>query len=124
MSEQKDLTALVISTDGTHKVVTIDRASVLPTLQATVGGYIEAVHGWTVPGYGMPDVTFFLNDEGKILNQPVNTQATALWWVLDPAARGHDHLCGVVVVTGGADGNGDTLSVPRKVIDMVEQVGG
>ncbi|ASR87150.1 hypothetical protein J4T94_gp066 [Mycobacterium phage Krypton555] len=124
MSKQTDLRALVISPDDTMELTDIARDGELRALQGYVGGYIEGVYGWTRdPEQYMADVTFFCNEEGKLRNQPVNVKATALWWSLNADARGVDHLRGVVVVTGGADGNGDTLSVPAKVIEMVERAG-
>lgn len=124
MSNTADLKALVLNPDGTHEVQSIPRVGELRALQGLVGGYIEGVYGWTRdPERHAADVTFFCNEEGKILNQPVNVQATALWWSLNPAARGVDHLRGVVVVTGGADRNGDTLSVPDRVVEVVERAG-
>ena len=42
----------------------------------------------------------------------MNALATKLWWLLNPAAVQQDVLCGPVVLTGGADDNGETLSLP------------
>ncbi|UVF61287.1 hypothetical protein SEA_DUNCANSLEG_124 [Mycobacterium phage DuncansLeg] len=124
MSKQTDLKALVISPDETFELTDIPRDGELRALQGYVGGYIEGVYGWTRdPERYRADVTFFCNEEGKIRNQPVNVKATALWWSLNADAVGVDHLRGVVVVTGGADGNGDTLSIPARVIEMVRQAG-
>lgn len=44
-----------------------------------------------------------------MLGLPDNPTATRLWDALRPGGAGA--LCGVVVVTGGADGDGDTLAV-------------
>lgn len=98
----------------------------LEELQGWVGGYIEAVYGYSTreARASHADVTFYVNEEGKIKNLPANEIATALWWTLNPDAAGVDHLCGVVVVTGGADGNGDTLSVPDRVVAVVERGSG
>ena len=133
MSSEISIQAVVINPDRTHDVVTIPRKTEERTLQTFVGGYIEAVYGWTYiaskpeAGHTDPDqaadVAFFCNEEGKIHNMPENEVATALWWLLNPDARGIDYLRGVVVVTGGANGNGDTVSVPSQVVRMVEQAG-
>lgn len=125
MSKTGTYKALIIRPEESPiETVHISYAGSLRALQTEVGGYIEAVYGWTRhPDSTMPDVTFFLNEEGKIHDLPVNVAATALWWALCPDAVGVDHLRGVVVVTGGADGNGDTLSVPEKVVEMVNRAG-
>ncbi|AGT13119.1 hypothetical protein CROSSROADS_133 [Mycobacterium phage Crossroads] len=116
--------ALVLRPDGTRETVTIPRDhSELRTLQGIVGGYIEGVYGWTSEDAEAFDVTFMVHSEGKLLNQPVNVQATALWWSFNPGARGVDRLRGVVVVTGGADGEGNTLAVPNQVVEVVERAG-
>ncbi|QXO14365.1 hypothetical protein SEA_CHASER_138 [Mycobacterium phage Chaser] len=127
MSSEPTYTALVLHLDGTHDVITVPRRTELATFRALVNGDIEAVYGWTpaaVAGDGAFDVTFYGNDMSRILNQPENVQATALWWSLNPHARGVDHLRGVVVVTGGANQDGDTLSVPERVVEVVRQAGG
>ncbi len=95
----------------------------LTAMQNAVGGNIEAVYGWSSPDAEVFDVTFFCHDEGRILNQPVNWQATTLWWRTNPAMPGVDHLRGVVVVTGGADEDGNTLPVPDTVVEMLERAG-
>ncbi|AEK07139.1 hypothetical protein JOEDIRT_124 [Mycobacterium phage JoeDirt] len=124
MSNETSGKALVINPDGTTETIQFERGSELAKLQGLVGGYIEAVYGYTSAKAEEPDVTLFCNEEGKILNQPVNFMATTLWWSLNRYATGVDHLHGVVVVTGGADRNGDTLPVPGKVAELVEQMGG
>lgn len=91
-------------------------------LRDSVDGTIEAISGWTGdPEQTHPDVTFWGNDEAKLLGLPINEYATRLWWELDKRMVGLDYLSGVVVVTGGADENGDTLPVPDKVIELVQR---
>ena len=117
--------ALILTPEGEVRSETISEQESLNFLQRQVGGYIEAVYGWLGnPTNTGPEVTFFINDEGKILNLPANVAATALWWTLCPEAAGADYLHGVVVVTGGADRDGNTLSVPQQVIGIVERAGG
>lgn len=119
----KEIKALKFSPDGTVEEITLDGKDNLRYLQDAVGGYIQGVYGWT----GDPettdfDVTFFVNEEGKLQSLEPNAKATALWWTLDERMVNEDYLCGVVVVTGGADRNGDTLSVPARVVEQVMRV--
>lgn len=115
--------ALEIHPEGLIREITIDRRESLRILQDTVGGYIEAVYGWTEdPEETAADVTFFINDEGKLTGLPQNRVATALWWAYDERMVDADYLSGVVVVTGGADKNGDTLSVPQEIVEVVKRL--
>lgn len=52
----------------------------LEELQKIVGGYIE-MHplGYLPDGSAM---CMILNEEGKLLNLPVNGKATELWWMI------------------------------------------
>lgn len=75
---------VLIPVDGTPIPVTIDDQ--LTDLQQYVGGYIEAVH---IDEY----VTFWVNEEGIMLDLPVNRLASLL------AQRA---LFGPVVVTGSS----------------------
>lgn len=122
-----DITALKFSPDGTVERIALpkDSAAQLRELQGITGGYIQGVYGWTGdPDTTRSDVTFFVDEEGKLKNLPINTKATALWWTLDRTMVNIDYLCGVVVVTGGADSRGDTVSVPSEVVAEVERVEG
>ena len=86
-------------------------------LQERVGGWIEAVSS------DDGQVTLWMNEEGKLMNLPVNELATTLWHLLSPGMAGVDVLCGAVVVTGGTDDEGDTLSIPDGLLQVLERVG-
>lgn len=94
--------AIVINPDGTTESVDLDTGDELSLLQSAVGGYVQAV-------YPNQATTLWCNEDGKMLGLPVNHTATQLWRTLHPAVT--DVLQGVVVVTGGDDGRGDTLAV-------------
>jgi hypothetical protein len=100
---EKTIQTVIIHTDGVIEEKAMEQGC--KPLQDAVGGFIEAVYSNT------GDTTLWINEEGKLHNMSVNWVATALWWNLDPAARGADILVGPVVVTGGIDEEGYTRSI-------------
>lgn len=94
--------AIVIHPNGVLEVMNIDPTTELSQLQHSVGGYIEAV-------YPNAKTTLWCNEEGARLGLPNNRVASQLWARLQPPAAGV--LRGTVVVTGGSDGRGDSLSI-------------
>jgi len=105
--------ALVITTAGTHEV--IEDIS-LATLQAKVGGWVQAVDLDEV-------VTLWANEEGKLNGLPINDFATALWEVV--FGEGTDIIVGDIVLTGGTDEEGETLGLEEDFIeDLIESLKG
>lgn len=78
-------------------------------LQQRVGGWIEAVS--SADG----EVTLWCNEEGALNGMPMNGFATQLWYMLNPVMAGHGVLHGPVVVSGGTDPEGETLSIPPRL---------
>lgn len=107
--------AIIIQPDGTVQVEELSHGSEgLRTLQVYVGGHIEAVY--SADGR----VTFFCHDEGAIVGRPMNPLATTVWWGLNPAAEQIGQMIrGTVVITGGPDRDGDTLSAPEPLIELL-----
>lgn len=105
---------VTIGIDGSLTSETIDNGCT--PLQERVGGYIEAVSS------DDDQVTLWINEEGKLMGLPVNELGTTLWHVLSPGMAGVDVLCGPVVVSGGTDPEGDTLSIPDGLRHVLEQV--
>ena len=85
----------------------------LGTIQATVGGYVEAVNT------EREGLTLYANDEGKLRGLPLNKRATVLWWLHSPAARGVDVLVGDVAVVGQPDPDGANVGLPEQFMDVV-----
>lgn len=106
------ISAILIPVEGDVEAMEYDRKDGLKTLQDAVGGWIEAVEADS-------QTTLWINEEGKLEGLPINKRATLLWWTLMPAARGYDVLVGDVVVTGGTDSHGNTLSVVKRVKEML-----
>lgn len=77
----------------------------LEALQSKVGGYIQAIP--TDDGR----LTFWMDEDGKSKQLPLNTLATVLLDDKLPGFLNHDYVCGTVVITGGANRNGDTLGL-------------
>jgi hypothetical protein len=109
--------AAIIAVDGATEVLELQED--LKTLQSIVGGWLEAIYG-DHDEHGNPQVVILCNEEGKIHNLPVNHKATALWWAIDPlAAEIGDSIRGAVVVVGGADDEGQMLSIPDHIANML-----
>ena len=106
-------TALIIPADtaAPARVETIDAR--LDTLQALVGGNIEAVSN--------DDWHFYLNEEGKLLGLAPNRRAAHL--VFEGTGVLTDVYCGDVVVLGDTE-DGDEADVPEHLIDLAQQLFG
>lgn len=103
-------TAIVIPDDETQPIgeITWDADDdLLDLFYATIGcRYVE-----TGPAIGDAEGTrlyFWLDEEGKLERRPINPRATALAHALGWSA---DLLVGPVVLTGGADPEGNTLGL-------------
>ena len=77
-------------------IVISDKAQELSKLQEYVGGYIETVVGT----YDGKQCDLIFDEEGKLINKPLNQKATELWQGKD-ARYWQDVLVGDVVVLIG-----------------------
>jgi hypothetical protein len=88
----------------------------LLTLQMAVGGLIEAK---TLEG----DYTLFMNEEGKLMQLPINERATEIWLANFPNFP--DVIVGDVVIAGGTDEEGEQLGLDpdyaKKLLDLFAQ---
>ncbi|SKX21412.1 Domain of uncharacterised function (DUF3846) [Mycobacteroides abscessus subsp. abscessus] len=108
-TQMAKFTAIIIrAEDQLVEFAEFDNNEVKP-MQDAVGGYLQALTVSTPCG----DITFWVNEEGKLLHLPINDAATNLWWFFAPEFTNRDVLVGDAIITGGADGNGDTLGVPK-----------
>ncbi|MFD3814339.1 DUF3846 domain-containing protein [Streptomyces rubiginosohelvolus] len=93
--------ALRIQADGRFELIDWPQpGGTLNTLLAAIG--CRTVDAVTVS----TDLTMWVDDEGIVTGLPVNGGATALYAAHKPP---HQTYHGTVVITGGADSNGDTL---------------
>lgn len=96
--------AVIIKVSGQTEIVDLDKAdNELELLQGVVGGWVQPVDV-------KEDMTLWCNEEGKIMGLVPNLQAmdkTSAHEVLMPG----DIIAGDVIVTGGTDGEGETLGL-------------
>ena len=85
----------------------------LKAMQDCVGGYVQMVDGTN------PDLTFVINEEGKVHNLPLNRRGTLMLWVHNNAFQGYDYFNGDVLVIGPADEEtGESTSAPAELIEL------
>jgi hypothetical protein len=110
---------LIINADGTNEIREVEQD--LPVLQGIVGGYLQHVPA-AHDEDGYPAVGIWCDEDGLSKDYPVNRSATALWYTLSPHMAGRDRLCGTVFFTGGADANGDILSLPEPIVQLWQEI--
>ena len=103
--------ALAITTLGEATIIDLNEGS-LEKLQKAVGGYVQAVDL-------CEGVTMWCNEEGKMMSLPHNPFGQAFWETAFPVSEfgRTDYIVGDIVLTGGADDEGDTLGLTSEEID-------
>ena len=82
-----------------------------------VGGYFEC------PPLDDNRLSLFVNEEGKLTGLEPNMLATAIYHAFSKAAAAiGDVIHGTVVVTGGVDANGNTMSLDSETSDKLVNV--
>ena len=105
---------VVIKADGTLERLDLSESEQeLKSLQNAVGGYVQVIEL-------EDDFTMWVNEEGKLLNLPVNEIATVIWEVR--FGIGTDIICGDVVFTGGMDEDGETLTISEANIQRLAEL--
>jgi hypothetical protein len=102
-------TAIRITTAGEATTLDISTEP-LATLQQGVGGLVQAVDL-------SQRLTLWLNEEGKVLGQAHNPYGQFFWDKLYGAHT--DYIVGDIVISGGTDGNGDTLGLTEQQVEWV-----
>jgi hypothetical protein len=106
--------ALVIPVEGPLYWMDLGGDNDLPTLQAAVGGFIEAVR---LPEFVDPAgcATGYINEEGKLVDEPeVNWRATD-FMVPGVGLRWGDFIAGPMVLVGFDPSTGLHERLPEKV---------
>lgn len=101
-------TGLVLKTDNTTERIEIS----LDSLQKAVGGYVQALD--------FSDYTMWINEEGKLISSMEPNFIATTAFINE--FRYQDVIMGDVVFTGGADENGETLSLDEKTMADIEQL--
>jgi len=85
----------------------------LDAYRTLVGGNLEVIT------LDRPPASLYLNDEGKLLELPVNIRATTLLWAHHSAFRGKDAIMGPAFILGPVDRHGDDQTAPQDLIDLL-----
>jgi hypothetical protein len=94
--------AVIIKTDRTKEIVEFEPGESYPMLRDAVGGLIECVSLRT------RGLDMWVNEEGKFMGFYQNPIANALW---EEEYGLTDVMMGDVIITGGADEEGDTIGL-------------
>ena len=81
-------------------------------MQKAVGGLFEVLDTQE------PAASVWSNEEGLILDLPVNRRASILLWLGNKAHRGYTTLRGDCLVTGNPDDQGQTTSVSPELLAL------
>jgi hypothetical protein len=104
---------IVIEVSGEVRALEMpDGDGSLQSMQQAVGGYIEHV------ATNEARFDIWCNEEGKLTGLPLNELATQFLYATDPNWVGHDVLVGPVLLTGGADNEGATQTVPDFLLEQ------
>jgi hypothetical protein len=105
--------ALAITTLGEATIIDLNEGS-LEKLQKAVGGYVQAIDL-------CEGLTMWCNEEGKMMSLPHNPFGQAFWETAFPVSEfgRTDYIVGDIVLTGGADNEGDTLGLTSDEIEAL-----
>jgi len=101
--------AVTLSVDGNVNVVQFVDDQ-LKTLQDAVGGYIERI-------VLAPDLTMWVNEDGRNSGLPFNQAATS---ILVKYKGGTTFIVGPVAFTGGTDPSGETAGISEQDITQLK----
>jgi hypothetical protein len=81
--------------------------------QRVVGGSVQALN------LEQPAAGLYCNEDGKLLNLPVNGRATLLWWMHSKRFRFHDAIVGDALLVGELDERGLDSDVPGELATLL-----
>ena len=99
--------AVVITTEGTKSVVTFTIGNSYKILSDTVEGMIECVHL-------SENEDLWCNENGIAEGKPLNLIASAIY---SETFNAGNPILGNVIITGGADDEGETLGLSDELIE-------
>jgi len=85
----------------------------LDAYRQLVGGHLEVIN------LDRPPASLYFNEEGKLLELPVNIRATTILWAHHSAFRGKDAIMGPALIVGPVDRHGDDQTAPPDLIDLL-----
>ncbi len=104
--------AMVITTLGSVSLVNLETQA-LETLQDAVGGYVQAID------LDNNQMTMWCNEEGKMIGLPHNPFGQMFWEKMYDRT---DYIVGDIVLTGGADDEGETIGLTDEQITEIMKV--
>jgi hypothetical protein len=106
--------AIKLTAEGDASIIDLMADSnELLTLQMAVGGLIEAKT--LESGY-----TLIMNEDGKLMQLPINERATEIWLANFPNFP--DVIVGDVVIAGACDDEGEQLGLDKDYADRLLEV--
>lgn len=102
--------AVIIRTDDSRELVEFTRETEHATVSGAVGGYIERIPLRT------RGADMWVNEEGKLLDLPLNHGATRLW---EENYGCTDYTAGDAIITGAADFEGYITGLSDEQIDQL-----
>lgn len=111
--EHPAVKGIVLFTDGTYEERVFKQLS---DYQAAVGGLIEVVK--LFDAFGNDFATAYVNEEGLLLNHPMNTFGSALSFMLG----NNPVLVGDMIVVGVDDGNGYDTDIDEGLLKFINKV--
>ena len=104
---------MVLYTDGTYREQEFNG---LKDMQDAVNGLIEIVHMYDY--YGDEVLTGYVNEEGIMLELPLNTVASALSFMFG----NNPMMLGNMIVLGKDDGEGNDTDIPQDISAFIKKV--
>jgi hypothetical protein len=101
--------AIVIRTDNTFEIQDFEPGKSYQLLQAGVEGLFDCVSI-------KQNLDLWLNDSGKIDRLPMNEIGTYLYRT---RFKTEDYIAGNIVLTGGADEEGETLGIDDTELEQI-----
>lgn len=111
--ERLKVNSIVIPADTEVAMRREQIAPRLPDYQAITGGSIERV------SLENPAASLYVNEDGKLLELPLNRRATLLLWMHNPAFRYRDAIVGDALLIGPVDGDGYDTKVPDELANVL-----
>ena len=107
--------AFVVQTDGANYVLEFNDETSLKVMQGVVGGLIQPIDF----GFTADTMTMWVNEEGKLIDLPVNQFGTLFYQRYFGAT---DIIVGDIVFTGGTDKDGYTLGLEAEQIELLRAI--